>query len=149
MTKILFVCLGNICRSPIAEGIAKKMAKEQNLNYEIDSAGMSSFHKGATPCENSQIIASNNGVDISTQRSRPFMHKDVKYYDYIVGMDSMNIADLKGRGVKNPIKMGDFGYDGENVPDPYLYSGFLGFEKVYEMIEKSMKDFIEEIEKKS
>jgi len=146
LKKILFVCLGNICRSPLAEGVAKDIVKRKNLNYEIDSAGTSAFHKGQAPCINSQIVAKNHNIDISKQKSRPLTNKDISYYDYIVAMDANNIYDLKIFGVKNPLKLGEFGYEGESVPDPYNFRGFDGFEKVYQMIEFCVENFIKEIE---
>ena len=143
--KILFVCLGNICRSPIAHGVAQKIVKTQNLNFEIDSAGLSGYHEGEPPCKNSQIIAKNFNIDISKQQSRPVTNEDVENYDYILGMDGSNISSLKLRGVKKPIKLGDFGLYGKDIPDPYLYRGFEGFEKIYEMIDICVKNFLDKI----
>ncbi|BAF72283.1 hypothetical protein SUN_1330 [Sulfurovum sp. NBC37-1] len=81
MKKILFVCLGNICRSPLAEGIAKKYAKEKGLYLHIDSAGTSDWHEGKAPCEHSVKIARDHSVDISGQRSRPLRSEDTETFD--------------------------------------------------------------------
>ena len=132
---ILFVCLGNICRSPIAEGVAKRYIQEKNLDLIIDSAGTGSWHVGEAPCENSIKVAHLNGVDISKQRARQVTKDDLKKYDLIVGLDNSNISNLRNLGCKNPLKLGDFGYEGKDVPDPYFFDGFEGFDKVFEMID--------------
>ena len=140
---ILFVCLGNICRSPIAEGVAKRYIQEKNLDLIIDSAGTGSWHVGEAPCENSIKVAHLNGVDISKQRARQVTKDDFKKYDVIVGLDNSNITNLKNLGCKNPLKLGDFGYEGKDVPDPYFFDGFEGFEKVFEMIDVCVKNLID------
>ena len=140
---ILFVCLGNICRSPIAEGVAKRYIQEKNLDLIIDSAGTGSWHVGEAPCENSIKVAHLNGVDISKQRARQVTKDDFKKYDLIVGLDNSNISNLKNLGCKNPLKLGDFGYEGKDVPDPYFFDGFEGFDKVFEMIDVCVKNLIE------
>lgn len=141
---ILFVCLGNICRSPIAEGVAKEYIKKQNLDILIDSAGTGSWHIGEKPCENSIKVAKLNGVDISNQKARQVKKEDFKKFDLIVGLDKNNISNLKNLGYKNPIKLGDFGFDGKCVPDPYFFDGFEGFDKVYEMIDICVRNLIDE-----
>ena len=141
---ILFVCLGNICRSPIAEGVAKRYIQEKNLDLIIDSAGTGSWHVGEAPCENSIKVAHLNGVDISKQRARQVTKDDLKKYDLIVGLDNSNISNLRNLGCKNPLKLGDFGYEGKDVPDPYFFDGFEGFDKVFEMIDVCVKNLIDE-----
>ena len=141
---ILFVCLGNICRSPIAEGVAKRYIQEKNLDLIIDSAGTGSWHVGEAPCENSIKVAHLNGVDISKQRARQVTKDDFKKYDVIVGLDNSNITNLKNLGCKNPLKLGDFGYEGKDVPDPYFFDGFEGFDKVFEMIDICVRNLIDE-----
>ena len=140
---ILFVCLGNICRSPIAEGVAKRYIQEKNLDLIIDSAGTGSWHVGEAPCENSIKVAHLNGVDISKQRARQVTKDDLKKYDLIVGLDNSNISNLRNLGCKNPLKLGDFGYEGKDVPDPYFFDGFEGFDKVFEMFDVCVKIFID------
>ena len=141
---ILFVCLGNICRSPLAEGIAKNYIKEKNLDLIIDSAGTGHWHIGEKPCENSIKVAKLNGVDISNQKARQVKKEDFKNFDLIVGLDDSNIQNLKNLGCKNPLKLGSFGFDGECVPDPYFFDGFEGFDKVFEMIDICVKNLIDE-----
>lgn len=141
---ILFVCLGNICRSPLAEGIAKNYIKEKNLNLVIESAGTGHWHVGEKPCENSIKVALLNGVDISKQKAQQVKKSDFKTFDLIVGLDDSNISNLKNLGCKNPIKLGDFGFNGECVPDPYFFDGFEGFDKVFEMIDVCVRNLIDE-----
>jgi protein-tyrosine phosphatase len=144
--KILFVCLGNICRSPLAEGVAQKLIDEQNLSCYVESAGTGNWHEGEAPCENSIKIALANGIDISGQRARPISKLDIASFDYIIAMDRQNQADLKVFGFGKVYKLGEFGgYHGEDVPDPYFFRGFEGFEKVYEMIDTCVKDIIKRI----
>lgn len=141
---ILFVCLGNICRSPLAEGIAKQYLKEKNINLVIESAGTGHWHIGEKPCDNSIKVAKLNGVDISNQRAQQVKKSDFKNFDLIVGLDDSNISNLKNIGCKNPIKLGDFGFNGADVPDPYFFDGFEGFDKVFEMIDVCVRNLIDE-----
>ena len=141
---ILFVCLGNICRSPLAEGIAKNYIKEKNLNLVIESAGTGHWHVGEKPCENSIKVALLNGVDISNQKAQQVKKSDFKNFDLIVGLDDSNISNLKNLGCKNPLKLGDFGFNGDDVLDPYFFDGFEGFDKVFEMIDICVKNLIDE-----
>ena len=141
---ILFVCLGNICRSPLAEGIAKNYIKEKNLNLVIERAGTGHWHVGEKPCENSIKVALLNGVDISNQKAQQVKKSDFKNFDLIVGLDDSNISNLKNLGCKNLIKLGDFGFNGECVPDPYFFDGFEGFDKVFEMIDVCVRNLIDE-----
>jgi len=144
MKSILFVCLGNICRSPLAEGIAKKL----NSEYYIDSCGTGSWHIGETPCANSIKIASQHGIDISRYRARQFSSEDIARFDHIIALDESNLNDLKLLGATNAIKLGSFGYDNMDVPDPYFFNGFEGFEKVYAMIHDCVEQLLHELETK-
>ena len=141
---ILFVCLGNICRSPLAEGIAKNYTKEKNINLVIESAGTGHWHIGEKPCDNSIKVAKLNGVDISNQKAQQVKKSDFKNFDLIIGLDDSNISNLKNLGCKNPLKLGDFGFNGECVPDPYFFDGFEGFDKVFEMIDVCVRNLIDE-----
>ncbi len=141
---ILFVCLGNICRSPLAEGIAKNYIKEKKIDLVIESAGTGHWHIGEKPCENSIKVALLNGVDISNQEARQVKKEDFKNFDLIVGLDDSNIQNLKNLGCKNPLKLGNFGFNGECVPDPYFFDGFEGFDKVFEMIDICVRNLIDE-----
>lgn len=138
MKSILFVCLGNICRSPIAEGVARKIAQERGLSLRVDSAGTGSWHVGEAPCTHSISIAHKHGVDIAAQRARQVTREDLRSFDLVVALDANNYHDLKRLGAKSLVKLGDFGFDGEDVPDPYFFPGYEGFEKVYTMIEASI-----------
>jgi protein-tyrosine phosphatase len=141
---IIFVCLGNICRSPLAEGIAKQYIIEKNLDLIIQSAGTGSWHIDEPPCENSIKVAKLNGVDISKQKAQQVKKSDFKNFDLVVGLDDSNISNLKNLGCDNPLKLGDFGFDGADVPDPYFFDGFEGFDKVFEMIDICVKNLIDE-----
>jgi len=142
---IIFVCLGNICRSPLAEGAAKQYIKDNNLDIYIESAGTGSWHIGEPPCENSIKVAHQNGLDISQQRARQVKTEDFEKFDYVIGLDDSNVQNLKNLGCKNVLKLGDYGYDGEDVPDPYFFDGFEGFDKVFSMINTCTKNFIDTI----
>jgi protein-tyrosine phosphatase len=96
MTKrasILFVCLGNICRSPLAQGIATHIITQKNLSFEVESAGTGGWHQGEAPCEHSVKVAKLNGIDISHQRARQVTKDDFKKFDFIVGLDESNIEN--------------------------------------------------------
>ncbi|NPA65657.1 MAG: low molecular weight phosphotyrosine protein phosphatase [Epsilonproteobacteria bacterium] len=144
LKSILFVCLGNICRSPLAEGVAKAYIEEKALAIDAESAGTGSWHIGEAPCEGSQKIAKLHGIDISHHKARQITKEDLKKFDLLVALDSKNLADLRSMGASNVIKLGSFGYDGADVPDPYFFDGFEGFEKVYEMIETCTRNLIDE-----
>jgi len=119
MKKIIFICLGNICRSSLAEGVAKAKAKELGLSVQIDSAGLSRYHNGEAPCEVSQKLARENGIDISKQLSQHVSEFDLHSYDLVVAMDESNKQELLRLGVGNVKKMGDFGFGGKDVADLY------------------------------
>ena len=142
MKSILFVCLGNICRSPIAEGVAKKMIEEGTYNITVDSAGTGNWHVGEVPCEHSVMVAKNHDVDISGLRARQVKKTDFSAFDLIVALDQSNYRDLKALGCQNLVKLGDFGHNGADVPDPYFFDGFEGFEHVYTMIESCVKELL-------
>ena len=144
---ILFVCLGNICRSPLAEGIAKAYAKERELDLVVESAGTGSWHIGEPPCDGSQKVAKMHGIDISEHRARQITQEDINKFDIIVALDSKNKSDLQAMGAKDVCKLGDFGYNGADVPDPYFFNGFEGFLEVYDMCEKCTRNLIDEYSK--
>ncbi len=132
MTSIIFICLGNICRSSLAEGIAKERAGRLGLDLLIESAGLSTYHNGEAPCKVSQEIAKQHGTDISTQVSQHISHFDLNDFDMVVAMDQSNLIELERLGVENLVKLGDFGYNGEDVSDLYYYPEKASY--VYEMI---------------
>ena len=137
---ILFVCLGNICRSPIAEGIAKRIATQNNLQVTIGSAGTGHWHVGEAPCENSIRVAREHGVDISTLRARKVTVEDLKTFDLVIALDEKNYADLKAMGANNLFKLGHFSFNNDDVPDPFFFDGYYGFETVYKMIDQCVEE---------
>ena len=141
---ILFVCLGNICRSPLAEGIAKKIAKERGLDILIDSAWTSNYHIGEPPDSRSVAVAYQNGVDISMLRGRQISRSDSKF-DLIVAMDRQNYANISRLGLGNRlVMMGEFGLDGVDIPDPY-YGDSKDFKRVCDMLTKAINVMFDEI----
>lgn len=135
--KILMVCLGNICRSPVAEGIMRSKIEKLNLNILVDSAGTSSYHIGENPDKRSTKNAAKNGVDISKLKARQFSVSDFDAFDIIYTMDSSNYGDVLSlarnkEDVKKVKLILDELYpnSGMNVPDPY-FGGEQGFENVF------------------
>lgn len=150
MKRILFVCRANICRSPIAEGIARKLIVKRNLDVTVDSAGTIDIYENELPCESSVKIAALHDVDISTIRSRQVKKSDSMDFDYIVAMDNKIIKSLKALGFNNVYHLGNYGeYNGIDVPDPYFLKDFeddiRDIYSVYTMIETCVKDFLNSI----
>lgn len=140
-TSILMVCLGNICRSPLAQGILEN--KLPHSRFFVDSAGTANYHIGHQPDKRSIAVAKKYGIDIRNQRGRQFSTNDFEVFDYILVMDNSNLADVL-RMAKNEthrqkvnLIMNEI-FPGENVdvPDPY-YGGPDGFEQVYAMLEEA------------
>ncbi|WP_222984409.1 low molecular weight protein-tyrosine-phosphatase [Flagellimonas meishanensis] len=137
-TKVLMVCLGNICRSPLAEGILK--SKVDTEHVWVDSAGTAGYHVGNPPDKRSIAVAKKHGLDISAQRCRKFDPMDFLEFDHIYVMDKNNYWDIvrlaTNEGHKQKVKLlldgTDLGI--AEVPDPY-HDGIDGFEKVFEMID--------------
>lgn len=142
MKSILFVCLGNICRSPLAQGIAEKLIREKQLDIKVDSAGTGDWHIGEAPCLNSIKVASINGIDISLQKGRQVSEADLKNYELIVALDDSNYDNLKKMGAESLVKLGHFGHNNEDVPDPFFFPGFEGFDKVFAMIESCVTQLL-------
>ncbi len=143
------VCLGNICRSPLAEGILKSKVKDKGLNMWVESAGTSGHHSGEMPDRRMQKTAILKGVDISELRSRKFKKKDFKKYDLIFVMDKSNYNDLmlltSDEIEKNKVKLIlNECYPGEDlaVPDPY-YGGAEGFDEVFNLLDEVTEKIIE------
>lgn len=153
MVRVLFVCLGNICRSPMAEGLFLHLVQEANLadQIEIDSAGTGGWHVGAPADARMRETAQRHGIYLPS-RARQVTLKDFDQFDYILPMDQSNLADLHELQVRTPqarakvIKMRHFDPEapGADVPDPY-YSGQRGFEDVYEMLERSCRRLLDYI----
>jgi len=147
--KVLFVCLGNICRSPLAEGIFRKMLEENNLSkkVEVDSAGTSAYHIGELPDYRTRQIAEKYGITL-THRARQFRKTDFDEFDYILAADSSNLAHLKTLQTTNSKAklhlIRDWEGNNLEVPDPY-YGTMKDFEEGYFILEKSLKLFLEHL----
>jgi len=141
--KILMVCLGNICRSPLAEGVMQQLANDCGLDWHIDSAGMGNWHVGEPPDRRSIRVARNHGIDISSQVCRLFRISDFEEFDMIFVMDKNNLGDVlslarhedDARKVK--LLLGD-----KPVPDPYYNDD--QFEPVFKMIEEGCKAILKD-----
>ena len=144
------VCLGNICRSPLAEGILRTKIEERALGWAVDSAGTAGYHTGASPDERSIAVALKNNVDISDQSARKFRAIDFEHFDYILTMDAQNYQDVKrlaGPGQDGQVELiMNYLHPGENrtVPDPY-YGGVRGFDEVYALLDAACDAFIEKM----
>lgn len=146
--KILFVCLGNICRSPLAEAImnSKLSANPAFIDWKVDSCGTGGWHTGKLADQRSRTVAAKHNIKI-TSRARTVTKADFDQFDHIIAMDSSNLSDLlnmQPAGSQAVLHlMGDYflADKGANVPDPY-YGGDDGFEGVYQMLDKSIDDLI-------
>ncbi|MDG1434528.1 MAG: low molecular weight phosphotyrosine protein phosphatase [Saprospiraceae bacterium] len=145
--KILMVCLGNICRSPLAEGIMKKKIQEHQLNWKVDSAGTAAWHAGEKPDSRSIKVAQKNNIDILNQRGRQFQARDLDDFDLVLTMDATNYQNVRylttSSEQENKIHLiMNFVNPGLNqqVPDPYITDGF---ESVFEMLELACNKIIE------
>ena len=154
MKKILFVCLGNICRSSSAEEIMRTLVKQAGLEQEIeiDSAGILNYHQGELPDSRMRMHAARRGYEL-THRSRPVCTDDFFEFDWLIGMDDRNIQDLKDRAPspeadKKICRMTDFCRvkQVDYGPDPY-YGGAQGFENVLDILEDACSGLLEEIRK--
>lgn len=144
--RVLMVCLGNICRSPMAEGILKHKAQLLGLDAFVDSAGTSNWHEGQAPDERAIEEMKINGIDISNQQSRPFSVLDFDEFDHILVMDTTNRSDVlalaRNTADKKKVElMLDYGNEvkGKSVPDPYYDDGFG---RVYELLDYACDTFI-------
>jgi len=143
--RVLFVCLGNICRSPVAEGVFRQKVQEAGLagRIEIDSAGTGAWHVGNPPDRRMSATAKRRGVDLSAQRARHFAGSDLSEFDVILAMDQSNHRDIlrldqSGGGTERValFRQWDPEPDDYNVPDPY-YGGDEGFETVYDIVDRT------------
>ncbi|GGK68834.1 low molecular weight protein-tyrosine-phosphatase [Amphritea balenae] len=153
MKRVLFVCLGNICRSPTAHGVFRHLVEQQGLAHliEIDSAGTAAYHVGNAPDHRSAAAALQRGYDLSDLRARQAIPADFDHYDYILAMDGQNLEDLQG------ICPADYkGHLGlflsfvddstRDVPDPY-YGGASGFDQVLDLVERASDALLQQIRK--
>ena len=150
--KVLFVCMGNICRSPSAEGVFRKLVEEQGLANDIgiDSAGTIGYHVGESPDARAQAAALERGIDLSTLRARQFTPEDFIVFDYIIAMDEDNLRNIleldPGDGKAEVSLFLQFAdqFDEREVPDPY-YGGSNGFQRVLDMIEDASHGLLKHI----
>lgn len=149
---VLFVCLGNICRSPLAEGVFLELVREEGLDhrFEVDSAGTGAYHVGESPDPRSADVARRNGFELrgSARQATP---RDLETFDYVLAMDRSNLRNLESLGESAPsssvrlLREFDPEADGDlDVPDPY-YGGPGGFDRIYEMIDRSCRVLLDEI----
>jgi len=149
--KILMVCLGNICRSPMAEGILQQKALQAGLNWKVDSAGTNGYHTGETPHPLSQKVARLNGIDISKQRARNFVEEDFNRFDKIYAMagdvldDISSIAGKRFDPVKADLLLNEL-FPGENrdIPDPW-YGAEEGYHEVFKIMNEACDAIIKKI----
>lgn len=149
--RVLFVCLGNICRSPSAEGVFRSLVDEAGLSdrVQIDSCGTGSWHIGKSPDARALEAARKRGIDISGLRARQIAESDLDEFDYVMVMDRQNLADVRDiwhqSGGTAPELFLSYGQsDHDEVPDPY-YGGEDGFELVLDLIHDAGQGLLEEI----
>ena len=151
MERVLFVCLGNICRSPLAEGVMRHLVEEHGLEdrIEVDSAGTGAWHVGESPDPRSMEVAARNGVSLDGQAARKVRPSDFRHFTRVMAMDGAILRDLQGLAppdARAEIRLlREYDPQGPgDVPDPY-YGGADGFDRVYEMVERSCRALLEEI----
>jgi len=150
---ICFVCLGNICRSPTAEGVFQHLVNEKQLEeyFEIDSAGTSAYHIGESANSSSQKVANEHGIELHS-RGRQFESSDLEYFDMVLAMDHENLDNVKsldrnGEFVHKVGLLRDFDPDetGLEVPDPY-FGGMNGFKNVFDVVYRSCEHLLNELQ---
>jgi protein-tyrosine phosphatase len=153
--RVLLVCMGNICRSPTAEGVLRTYIKNNNLGdvFEVDSAGTHGYHVGEAPDSRTQRAASIRGYNLSQLRARKVARQDLDYFDLILAMDKSNLDNLNRMATpeqQERIKLFmDYAknFEDDEVPDPYYGLGH-GFDLVLDMVEDASQGLIEEIKRK-
>ena len=151
MTAVLFVCLGNICRSPLAEGAFRHQVQAARLvkRFTIDSAGCGGWHSGELPDKRSIETAARHGLDISDQRARQIQLDDFDRFDLILGLDRDNVRHLtamrpEGSRARVALYLEEALGQAKNVPDPY-YGGHSHFEEVYQLCEKASAGLLKKL----
>lgn len=155
MVKVLFVCMGNICRSPTAEGVFRHLVNQAGLSDQIhiDSAGTHAYHVGEPPDRRAQAAARNRSIDLSSQRARKVQSDDFDQFDYVLAMDHSNHAELEyisQPDLQHKLHLFlDFALnaDTREVPDPY-YGGDRGFEHVLDLVEAASQGLLADIRSK-
>jgi protein-tyrosine phosphatase len=146
---VLFVCLGNICRSPTAEAVFRQLLTRSNteLEVEVDSAGIGDWHIGEPPDRRAQAAARRRGLDMSALRARQIVHEDFALFDLILAMDRQNLTELRRRApaqYRERVKLFlEFApeLEAHDVPDPY-YGGEAGFEEVLDLAEQAARGLL-------
>ncbi len=155
-TRILFVCLGNICRSPLAEAVFRHKVKERGAEhrFEIDSAGTASYHVGSSPDARSARVARARGITMSGC-ARQLTPDDLRRFDYVIAMDAENLAAIErlqartgGSARVHRLREWDPQPDGGDVPDPY-YGGPRGFEEVHDIVDRSCEALLDHLLRES
>lgn len=154
MTKVLFVCMGNICRSPTAEGVFRHLVEQQGLAGKIiiDSAGTHDYHIGDAPDARSQAAAARRGYDLSRLRARQVERDDFRKFDYVLAMDEANLELLRqqcpeaSRGKLRLFLAFADKVELREVPDPY-YGGAQGFEQVLDLVEHAARGLLRDVVK--
>ena len=150
--RVLFVCLGNICRSPLAEAVFRHLVAERGLihRFEIDSAGTSGWHDGDPPDRRSAETARRRGITL-TGRSRRVLDDDLRRFDYVIAMDAENLGALRdlqamagGAAKVHRLREWDPRADSLDVPDPY-YGGPRGFEDVHDIVERACRGLLDHV----
>ncbi|CAH1131824.1 unnamed protein product [Ceutorhynchus assimilis] len=148
----LFVCLGNICRSPIADAVFLKIVTERGIadQWKVDSAAIGGWHSGSSPDSRATKTLTNHGIPYDG-RARQIEDEDFLEFDYIFGMDDKNISNLKGQQPPESrakiLLLGDFDPEGDKIiRDPYYDSGSEGFEKCYQQCVRSCNGFLDQLE---
>ncbi len=152
MIKVLFVCLGNICRSPTAHGVFENLLEKQGLQgaFLVDSAGTGAWHAGNPPDARAQAAAQSRGINLSHIRARQVEELDFEHFDYILAMDNSNFIELNAlspphfREKISLLLSFSSEHDISEVPDPY-YGGVKGFETVLNLVEKACIGLLEDI----
>jgi protein-tyrosine phosphatase len=151
VTSILFVCLGNICRSPLAEGVFRAVAEERALShlFLLDSAGTGGWHAGSAPDPRSVAIAAKHGIDITRQSARRVAPEDFEAFDLMLGMDHSNLEELRRMAPAGALShihlfLDYAGVGLHDVPDPY-FGGPDGFADVYRMIREASESLLDRV----
>ncbi len=151
--RVLFVCLGNICRSPLAEGVFRTLVRARGLDrhYQVDSAGTGAWHVGEKPDVRSIAVARKNGVDLAS-RARQVQAPDFSAFDYVIAMDQQNLSDLRalarahgGEARIHLLREFDPEPGDLQVPDPY-YGGPEGFDDVFTMVHRACSALLDHLE---
>jgi protein-tyrosine phosphatase len=142
--KVLFVCTGNICRSPTAEGVLRQLAKKMDMQIHVESAGTHDYHVGDQPDRRACSHALKRGYDLSAQRARQVRKKDFEEFDFIIAMDRGHLQILEDNCPAQHRAKLRMLVDGHDVPDPY-YGGAEGFEQVLDMVEAACLGLLTEL----